>query len=88
MMSRCMSKLSAAEMEPSLTTDCNASVNTAPSSGESTANGGTLNEMKEEIRALYGENKRLTDDDYDKTLAVKCVNDVFVGQKADGIIAY
>ena len=48
----------------------------------------TLSEMKEEVRAQYGENKPITDGNYDKSLAVKCVNGTFVGKKTDGIIAY
>ncbi len=48
----------------------------------------SLDEMKEEIRAQYGENKRITDGNYDKSLAVKCVNGTFVGKKKEGVIAY
>ena len=48
----------------------------------------TLNEIKAEIRAQYGENKSITDGNYDKSLAVKCINGTFVGKKNDGIIAY
>ena len=44
--------------------------------------------MKEKIRALYGENKQITDGNYDKSLAVKCVNGTFVGKKNNGVIAY
>ncbi len=55
---------------------------------ESTAQTGTFREMKAEIRALYGENRRITDDSYDKSLAVRCVNGTFVGKKTDNIIAY
>ena len=55
---------------------------------ESNAKGGTLDEMKAEIRALYGENKRITDGNYDESLAARCVNGTFVGQRVDGIIAY
>ena len=40
------------------------------------------------LKDLYGENKRITDEKYDKALAVKCVNGTFVGKKTDGIIAY
>jgi len=47
----------------------------------------TLNELKAEIRARYGENKKITGD-YDKSLAVKCVNGTFIGKKNDGVIAY
>ncbi|MBQ3398747.1 MAG: amidohydrolase family protein, partial [Synergistaceae bacterium] len=54
----------------------------APSSAE------TLDEVKAELRAQYGENKRITDGNYDQSLAVKCVNGTFVGKKKDGIIAY
>ena len=43
---------------------------------------------KEKMRALYGENKQITDDNYDKSLAVKCINGTFVGKKTDNIIAY
>ncbi len=43
---------------------------------------------KEELRAQYGENKKITGDNYDKTLAVKCINGTFVGKKTDGVIAY
>lgn len=43
---------------------------------------------REALRAQYGENKRITDGNYDKALAVRCVNGTFVGKKKDGIIAY
>ncbi|MBQ3321815.1 MAG: carboxylesterase family protein [Firmicutes bacterium] len=45
-------------------------------------------EVKAAMRALYGENKQITDDNYDKSLAVKCINGTFVGKETDGIIAY
>ena len=48
----------------------------------------TLDEIKAEMRALYGENKPITDGNYDKSLAVKCVNGTFVGKKREGVIAY
>ena len=48
----------------------------------------TLDELKAEIRAQYGENKKITDGNYDKSLAVKCINGTFVGKKRDGVIAY
>ena len=57
-------------------------------SSPASAAGKTLNELKAEIRAKYGENKRITDGNYDKSLAVKCVNGTFVGKKNDGVIAY
>ena len=47
-----------------------------------------LNEAKEKVRAGYGENKRITNDNYDKSLAVKCINGTFVGRKTENIIAY
>ena len=47
-----------------------------------------LNEAKEKVRARYGENKRITDGNYDNELAVKCQNGTFVGRKTDNIIAY
>ena len=40
------------------------------------------------MRSLYGENKQITDDNYDKSLAVKCINGTFVGKKKDNVIAY
>ena len=43
---------------------------------------------KDMLRALYGENRRIVDGAYDKSLAVKCVNGTFVGKKTDGVIAY
>ena len=33
-------------------------------------------------------NKKITDDNYDKSLAVKCINGTFVGKKAENIISY
>ena len=48
----------------------------------------TLDELKAEVRAKYGENKRITDGSYDKALAVKCINGTFVGKNNDGVIAY
>ena len=47
-----------------------------------------LNEAKEKVRARYGENKRINGDNYDKALAVKCVNGTFVGKRTENIIAY
>ena len=42
-----------------------------------------IQEATEKMRALYGENKKITDDNYDKSLAVKCINGTFVGKKTD-----
>ena len=44
--------------------------------------------FKKEARAQYGENKRITDGNYDKSLAAKCVNGTFVGKKTENIIMY
>ena len=46
-----------------------------------------LEKESERMTALYGENKKITGD-YDKSLAVKCINGTFVGKKNDGVIAY
>ena len=46
-------------------------------------------EIREALKAMYGgENKPVTDGNYDKSLAVKCVNGTFVGRKKENIIAY
>ena len=34
------------------------------------------------------ENQKITDGNYDQSLAVKCINGTFVGKKADNIISY
>ena len=47
-----------------------------------------LSKAKEKVRTKYGENKKITDGNYDKSLAVKCVNGTFVDKKNDGVIAY
>jgi len=47
-----------------------------------------LDEAKKKVRSQYGENKRITDGNFDKSLAVKCVNGTFVGRKSENIIAY
>lgn len=38
--------------------------------------------------AQYGKNKQITDSNYDKSVAVKCVNGTFVGKKTENIIVY
>lgn len=48
----------------------------------------SLRAEKEQLRALYGENKRISDGRYDRSLAVKCVNGTFVGRESDGIVVY
>ncbi len=35
-----------------------------------------------------GENKKITDGNYDKSLAVKCINGTFVGKKTENVITY
>lgn len=47
-----------------------------------------MSQLKEVARAQYGENKKITDGNYDESLAVKCVNGTFVGRKADNTIVY
>ncbi len=47
-----------------------------------------LKAAKERMEAMYGENKKITDGNYDKSLAVKCINGTFVGRKNGGVIAY
>ncbi len=45
--------------------------------------------VKEMLRSMYGgENKRITGEGYDKSMAVKCVNGTFVGKKTENIIMY
>ena len=48
----------------------------------------SLKEATARLQALYGENKKITDGKYDKSLAVKCINGTFVGRKTENIIAY
>ena len=48
----------------------------------------SFEEVKAQLRAQYGENKKITDGNYDKSLAVKCVNGTFVGKKTENIIEY
>ena len=42
---------------------------------------------KEKIRALYGENKKITGQ-YDQSLAVKCINGTFVGKKDGDVLTF
>ena len=46
-----------------------------------------MEDLKTIVRARYGENHRISGD-YDRSLAVKCVNGTFVGVKEGDIIAY
>ena len=45
-------------------------------------------EATERMHALYGENHRITDGNYDRSLAVKCINGTFVGQRKGDVIAF
>ena len=48
-----------------------------------------LHEIREALKAMYGgENKPITDGNYDPSVAVKCINGTFVGMKKDDIIVY
>ena len=48
-----------------------------------------LNEIREALKAMYGgENKPVTDGNYDPSVAMKCINGTFVGMKKDDIIVY
>ena len=42
-----------------------------------------LDQARARMHALYGENHRITDGKYDRSLAVKCINGTFVGKKTD-----
>lgn len=46
-----------------------------------------LNEGREYVRAQFWKNRKITDCNYDKSLAVHCINGTFVGKKTDNIIA-
>ena len=44
---------------------------------------------EEKMKSLYGENKEITNGDFDQSLAVKCINGTFVGKKTDDhVIAF
>lgn len=45
-------------------------------------------ELQKKVKAMYGENKKIADDNYDKSLAVQCINGTFVGKREDGFIVY
>ena len=47
-----------------------------------------LDEEREQLRAQYGENKKIEDGNYDESLAVKCVNGTFVGRRENGVVAF
>ena len=62
----------------------------AASTKDNTANdvGNEMEQYKETVRSLYGENKTIVDGNYDKSLAVKCINGTFVGKKVDNTIVF
>ena len=47
-----------------------------------------MSEKEEQLRAQYSENQKITGGNYDKSLAVKCINGTFVGKKTETIISY
>lgn len=48
-----------------------------------------LNEIRDALHSMYGgENKQITDGNYDHTLAVKCINGTFIGRKKENVITY
>jgi para-nitrobenzyl esterase len=61
---------------------------TACKGGKTTSETSEIDEYKEMIRSLYGENRTITDGNYDQSLAVKCINGTFVGKETDGVIAF
>ena len=57
--------------------------------GETVKQPETLDDVKKLLWEMYGgENKKITDGNYDKSLAVKCINGTFVGKKTENIIMY
>ena len=48
-----------------------------------------LNDIRILLRQIYGgDNKPITDSNYDRSLAAKCINGTFVGRKKENIIAF
>ena len=46
-------------------------------------------EIREKLKEMYGgENKPITDGNYDQSLAVKCINGTFVGRKTENITVF
>ena len=50
--------------------------------------GNEMEKYKEIVRSWYGENKTIVDGNYEKSLAVKCINGTFVGKKVDNTIVF
>ena len=44
--------------------------------------------LRKEIRSLYGENRRIDDESYDRDLAVTCQNGTFVGRETEQVRSY
>ena len=47
-----------------------------------------MNEVEEKLMPQYGENQKIAGKNYDQSLAVKCINGTFVGQKKENIISF
>ncbi len=48
-----------------------------------------LQEIKETLHAMYGgEKKKITDGNYDRSLAVECINGTFVGRKHEDVTVF
>ena len=48
-----------------------------------------LQEIRETLKEMYGgENRPITDGNYDRSLAVKCINGTFVGRKTENITVF
>jgi len=48
----------------------------------------SFEQAKVRMEGLYGVNHEITDGNFDPSLAVKCINGTFVGQKVDDVIAF
>lgn len=48
----------------------------------------SVKEIKKRMQSLYGENKEIKDDKYDKSLSVPCNNGIFVGKKEENVISF
>ena len=70
---------------------CSAGVVLTACKGKNQSENGTSDkeaEYKEIVRSWYGENKEITDGNFDESLAVKCINGTFVGKKVDSTIVF
>ena len=47
-----------------------------------------MSEIENQRIPQYGENQKITDGNYDQSLAVKCINGTFIGKKKENIISY